>query len=580
MTLTSSHIYRDISRGRRAIGFVFRNALRGRWKRYLAVVAFGALGSITSGIGIGVLVPLASLAFRGTVAAGGTMSVLVQRVFDVVGIVPSLKLLVLLVIGLFILKALVQFFSRFLLVTSVADFEERMRRLILRESLAMDWLSFAKLRSGHLERMVVDDVTRAGSVLLRGINTILLSFSLSMYFIVALAINWQITLATATLGGILLFVFRPLYRAYREASHTLIASEKDAAHLIARVLQNAKAIKAFNVSEGIAPEGWAVFGLLRSAKSRLAVFQHGLTAAFEPIGAIFVAALFLAVHPTAEGIIAFAATVYLVEKMFGFMQSLQENINLVNEALPGVRVLMDFETFSIHHREIAAQLPFHELGCGISFMDVSFSYEPGRPALSNVTLTIPKGSLTCIIGPSGSGKTTLVDIILGLLRPNSGRVVIDGTNLFDLDISSWRHSIGYVPQDVVLFDGSIAENIRFFDDTVTERDVREAAEHAGIADDIADLPNRYDTMLGERGLGLSGGQRQRIGLARALARHPQLLVLDEATSALDAETERGIEETLGQLKTSTTIVWVTHKESNLKLADRIFDINDLQHEND
>jgi ABC-type multidrug transport system fused ATPase/permease subunit len=210
----------------------------------------------------------------------------------------------------------------------------------------------------------------------------------------------------------------------------------------------------------------------------------------------------------------------------------------------------------------------------LELKDVVFRYaSANRPALAGLDLTIPARTTVGLVGGTGAGKTTLVDLILGLLTPNSGEVVVDGAPVTETNRRAWQNSLGYVPQSIYLTDDTIAANIAFgvpkdqIDRAAMERAARAAALHDFV---MAELSDGYDTMVGERGIRLSGGQRQRIGIARALYRTPSLLIMDEATSALDNITERVVMEAVQNIRSDTTIILIAHRLTTVKDCDRIF----------
>jgi ABC-type multidrug transport system fused ATPase/permease subunit len=182
---------------------------------------------------------------------------------------------------------------------------------------------------------------------------------------------------------------------------------------------------------------------------------------------------------------------------------------------------------------------------------------------------LEKGEAVGIIGPSGAGKTTIVDLLLRLYSPSSGKILLDGAPIEEIQLSDWRRRVVYVPQDVFLLNGSVAENIKFFDESITDKEVEEAARRAHIYEFLASLPDGFASKAGERGSRFSGGERQRIALARALARKPSILILDEATSALDADAEAAIKETLKSLRGEVTLVVIAHKPSSIDYVDRL-----------
>jgi len=207
---------------------------------------------------------------------------------------------------------------------------------------------------------------------------------------------------------------------------------------------------------------------------------------------------------------------------------------------------------------------------------VSFSYSQAkRPILDRLSLTIKKNTSVAFIGPTGSGKSTLIDLLLGLHQPTGGRILIDGRPLTPALIPAWQASIGYVPQDIFLIDDTITRNIALgIPDTEIEVNrLREVCATAQVLDFIEhELPQGFQSKVGERGVRLSGGQRQRLGLARALYHQPSLLILDEATSALDTETEARLIEALRSLSGKLTIVLVAHRLSTVADCEEVFDL--------
>jgi HlyD family secretion protein len=212
---------------------------------------------------------------------------------------------------------------------------------------------------------------------------------------------------------------------------------------------------------------------------------------------------------------------------------------------------------------------------GIRLHEVSFRYAPDRPeAVSGVSFVVPAGAVIGFVGPNGSGKTTLLDLICGLLMPQSGHVEIDGVRLEPANCAAWQATIAYVPQQVFLFDTTLAENIAFgIPAAAIDRQRLEVAVRlARLTECVASLPHGYDEMLGERGCRLSGGQRQRLAIARALYRGASLLILDEATSSLDATAENEIVETLHALRPDRTILVIAHRGDALRHCDLVFEL--------
>jgi ATP-binding cassette subfamily C protein len=209
---------------------------------------------------------------------------------------------------------------------------------------------------------------------------------------------------------------------------------------------------------------------------------------------------------------------------------------------------------------------------GCRFENVSFDYDKS-PVLTNVSMEIPARQLTVIIGPSGTGKTTLADLLLGFYEPGKGQILIDRVPLNKINLRSWRHMVGYVPQELFLFRGTVLENVTLGDPKLTPEMAEQALKAAEAWDFVAKFPDGMYTHVGEKGTKLSGGERQRVAIARALVHRPKLLILDEATSALDLESEAAICANIQKLSRSITVLAVSHRAGWIDVADQVFELD-------
>lgn len=225
----------------------------------------------------------------------------------------------------------------------------------------------------------------------------------------------------------------------------------------------------------------------------------------------------------------------------------------------------------IHDKEDAVPLP--KIEGRVAVKDVSFSYKEGAPALSHVSLEASPGQLVAFVGPSGAGKSTIANLIPRFYEVDEGVIEIDGHDVRDVTLNSLREQIGIVPQETMLFSSSVRENIRYGRLEATDEEVEEAARAANAEEFILQLPQGYETKIGERGLNLSGGQRQRIAIARAILKNPRILILDEATSALDTESEKIVQAALDKLMVGRTSFAIAHRLSTIFNADCIYVID-------
>ena len=244
----------------------------------------------------------------------------------------------------------------------------------------------------------------------------------------------------------------------------------------------------------------------------------------------------------------------------------------VSEAFAGLDRIREIRDTTIEDETAGASVD--SVVGAVVFDDVSFAYTDGLPVLKRVSFQAPAGSTTALVGPSGSGKSTLISLVMAFNHPDSGTILVDGRDLATLRIREYRSHLGVVLQDNFLFDGTIAENIRFSNPRATIAEVREAARVAHCDEFIEEFADGYDTVVGERGVKLSGGQRQRIAIARAILADPRILILDEATSSLDSESEALIRDGLQSLRRGRTTFVIAHRLSTIASADQILVIED------
>jgi len=310
---------------------------------------------------------------------------------------------------------------------------------------------------------------------------------------------------------------------------------------------------------------------LRGANARAAFLSFVIFAMFGTIGGV----AWYGSHMLASGAIsqtnfmAFILFSVFVGASLGSMPEIISQFQAMSGATERLRELM------AESPESSGSLAVGKLAGGVTFENVSFRYpsRPEAPVLDELSFTAEPGKRIALVGPSGAGKSTVFSLILGFNRPESGRILFDGNDAADLRLASLRHQIAVVPQEVMLFGGSIRENIEYGRPGATAAEIEEAAKQANAHDFIAALPEGYDTTVGPRGVKLSGGQRQRIAIARAILADPRVLLLDEATSALDTESERLVNEALERLMRGRTSLVIAHRLSTVRHADSILVLN-------
>ncbi|MFB5197803.1 ABC transporter ATP-binding protein [Neobacillus sp. KR4-4] len=267
--------------------------------------------------------------------------------------------------------------------------------------------------------------------------------------------------------------------------------------------------------------------------------------------------------------------IMIFSRLWPRFSGIQSNLEQLGSISPAFKALIDLQKQSKDAKELDVGDFYHVkpilINTGLECRNVNFRYNQSEPnyALQNINFQVPVNRMTAIVGRSGAGKSTLIDLIMGLNRPETGEVLIDGNALTCANLLSFRKSISYVPQDPFLFNATIRENLLIIDQNTSEEKIWEALEFSAAADFVRNLPHGLDTLIGDRGIRISGGERQRLVLARAILRKPSILVLDEATSALDTENESKIQEALDRLKGTMTVIVIAHRLSTIRNADQV-----------
>ncbi|MGK7888110.1 MAG: ABC transporter ATP-binding protein [Leptolyngbyaceae cyanobacterium] len=303
-----------------------------------------------------------------------------------------------------------------------------------------------------------------------------------------------------------------------------------------------------------------------------------LSAAFTPLIRIiilvgFTATLLLGGLAVSEGRLdvgTYSVLIFIIQRLLWPLTMMGQTLDEYQRAMASTtRVMNVLDTpIAIHPGHVPLQVA--SVKGELRLKDVTFAYEGHSPAIAHLSLHIPAGHTIGIVGATGSGKSTLVKLLLRLYEIQSGQITLDGLDIQTLRIQDLRRTMGLVSQDVFLFEGTVADNIRYGSPEATEAEVRHAAKIAEADDFIQRFPQGYDTIVGERGQKLSGGQRQRLAIARAILRDPPILILDEATSAVDNETEVAIQRSLNQITQDRTTIAIAHRLSTIRHADCIY----------
>lgn len=557
---------------------LFRQAY-GTYKiKILILAALGFLSGLLEGIGVNLLIPLFALALGGGQIGNDFITRKIADFFSFFNLPFSVPTVLIFMCLMFLGKAILSVVLDYFKLTIGADYEQQTRRSLFEKILAANWTHLLKQRLGYLETILMVDVPNSANLLGQLAGGLTFATGLVIYVFIALNISAPITLLTLALGLVFFFMFRPILKKIKVLAMERNQIVRETSHHVSENILGMKTVKTMLVEKGVAARGRELFAILRKSTLKVPFLKSITNAAIEPVAAIFIALVFFHLYRTgsltAAELGALAAIVYLINRIFIYIQQLQRVTHVISDFSAYLQSVVSYEQTAANSREVESPGKPFAFQHNLEFKDVSFAYSDDRPILSNLNLAIKKGEMVGLIGPSGAGKTTLVDIVLRLFRPKSGVMLLDGRDAREIDMDDWRRHIGYVSQDIFLMNDTIANNIRFYNFALTQGEIEFAARQAAIHEFIVTLPEKYETMIGERGIRLSGGERQRVVLARILARQPDVLILDEATSSLDNESEAQIQRAIKSLKGQITVLAIAHRLSTVMDSDRLLVLED------
>jgi ATP-binding cassette, subfamily C, bacterial len=547
----------------------FIAAMVGRTRaRTVALVGLLALSGVAETIGTALLLPLLGIVAGQRAAAPSPLIALLEGAAARVGVVFDLPRTLLLIVGAVCLKSGMRLLAMRRVSAVVARFAADLRTAYLDGLLAARWHAVAGTHVGLVGTVMGAEVLRASSAYQQLCALLANVVQVSLYLLCAFALAWDVALLMLVAGGVIVAVHLPLTRRAHEASREQTALQRSLNVRLTDVVAGLKAVKAMGREAYVLPQVAADVEALRAAQERQVGAVELSSAMREPLAVVLLAVTLLVAleaRGTAFGTVLVVGLLFM--RLAGRVAQAQAQFQEIAIGAPA------FEALTRSIREVsAAREPtggtrvVPRLRDRIVLEHVCFAFE-NRTVLRDVSADLPAGSIITLIGPSGAGKTTLGELLAGLRRPTSGRILIDGTDLASLELSRWRGAIGYVPQEPLLFRDTVLQNVTLGDPAIGRAEALAALRAAGADAFVEQLPEGMDTFLPGRDCNLSGGQRQRIAVARALARHPRLLILDEITASLDAEHERGICDALADLRARLTVVAISHRPAMVAIAD-------------
>lgn len=452
----------------------------------------------------------------------------------------------------------------------IIDIREALFKHLQRMSLSY----FDRRKTGVIMSNLTNDVGALQSAIVENlVSMVTESVTLIGSFVSMLLIDWKLTLVTLITVPMVLGIINIFGKRLRLAGHDVQGRTADITSLLQETLSGIRVVKSF------AHEDHEIkrFTTENENNFRAVMRATKLTSLLSPLvefsAAIAITVIFwyggysvVTGSITAGSLIAFL--IYAINLSNPVKRLSQVYGNIQKAMAAGDRVLETLDTpEDVVEKENAIVMP--PIQGHVVFDHVDFTYDGEKMALQDFCLDVEPGEVTAVVGPSGAGKTTLANLLPRFYDVANGRVCIDGIDVRDVTFTSLREQIGLVPQDTMLFNTTIWENILYGNLAATDEEIVEAAKAANVMEFAQKLPNGLDTIVGERGNSLSGGQRQRVAIARAILKNPKILILDEATSALDTESERLVQEALDRLMRGRTAFVIAHRLSTIQNADRI-----------
>ncbi len=539
-------------------------------KQIFVLIGLGFLNGVLGGIGVNAVIPLLSFASGAQVQELDFISNLIRRFFAFLHLDFSLKYLLIFICVLFALKSIVLVISSYIRVKITAAYEQETRDTLFRKTLNADWPYLLNQKVGYLSTVLMRDISQGASLLDR-ISTMMMTLtSLLVYIIIALNISLNITLFTIALGAMLFLFLKPLVYKTRVFARDRAAIGREVTHYVNESIIGMKAVKAMSAEKSVSGKSMGYFDKLKHLTIKALLMKEITGALLQPLSLVFISIIFAFSYKLPNfNIASFVVIVYLVERIFVYFQSCQGALHCVSEGLPYIKAAIDYKDDALNNQEKNNGFEPFRFQQALEFKNVCFGYDLNKPIFEALSFKIKNGEMIGLIGPSGAGKTTIVDLLLRLLTPQKGEILLDNKNINSIELKNWRKSFGYVAQDIFLLNDTVENNIKFYIDDISKKDIISAAKMANIYDFIQELPGQFSANVGERGISLSVGQRQRIVLARALAMKPEILVLDEATSALDNESEVFVQRAIKKLKGRITILIIAHRLSTLFDCDKL-----------
>ena len=556
------------------LGIYTKNLTRLMPKKVTLTLILMIFLSLNEAVSLLVLVPL--LQQVGLDVGQGSMGQIsryISTFFGYLGLKPTLVSILVLYVLVISITALLTRYQSIKISQIQFEFAAHLRKRLYNAITNSSWLFFSRMKASNFAHALTNEIDRITEGTGQFLIFIARIMILIVYIVFALQLAGLITGVIFAVGVAILLILRRRVSKSRSRGEEITATTRDLYYSIMQHLDGMKTIKSFGMQE----ENIKVFSKQSDQVARNyldSIHTYVDVKLLFDIGTVVV--LSVMVYFLIEIVKLPTATlfllIYLFVRMIPQFSTIQRAYQYFINMLPAFSNVIKLEKECQENSEVQGKIDEKiKLKKEIKLEDVKFSYrDEDHFTIPDLNLTIPAGKTTAIAGPSGAGKSTVADLVMGLIKPEKGKITVDGVAVTENSLASWRNNIGYIAQETFLFNETIRFNLQQACPDAIQEDIIEVLKLSAAHEFVMKLPEGLDTVIGDRGVRLSGGERQRLALARALLRKPSLLIMDEATSNLDLENEKKIIRAIDGLHGELTILVIAHRISTIKNADNIY----------
>lgn len=543
--------------------------------RLLVFLGLSILISFFDGMGLAMFIPLLEAVSNGPDKPGEESLGQLRHFTNFVrmmGFELNITTVLSMLVILFIIKGLMKFIQLRYYAKLRQLFIKEVRFNLVNNLQHLSYSAFLKIDSGKIQNTLTVEVARLFQTMTFYFNAAQAFVMLITYMVLAFLANYQFAFLVGLGAFLSNLIYRKIYKATKKASFELSKKGNDFNAFLVQATLYFKYLKSTSSFGRYVHKLKYVINEAENLNRRIGNLNAITTSVKEPM-IIVVVTMVIMLQLTWMGasLGAIILSLLLFYRALSFLVVVQNYWQGFIENIGGMNAVATLSKEMQGMKEENGNIPFRQVRKEIALKQVYFNYDT-REVLGGVTIHIPKRQTIAIVGESGSGKTTIANIVAGLIRPQSGEVLIDGISLYRYDLDSYRSRIGYISQESVIFSDTIFNNVTFWDEPTPANLQRfyEVVRMASLSEFVESQPEKEHARLGDHGVLISGGQKQRISIARELYKNSELLIFDEATSALDSETEKIIQENIEQLYGNFTMILIAHRLSTIKRADTIY----------